>query len=49
MNKAVIGALALALPLAVSAAPESYTIDPTHTFLYLEVEHLGVSMQRGRF
>lgn len=49
MNKAVIGALALALPLAVSAAPESYTIDPTHTFVYWEVEHLGVSMQRGRF
>ncbi len=49
MNKAVIGAPALALPLAVSAAPESYTIDPTHTFLYWEVEHLGVSMQRGRF
>lgn len=49
MSKAVIGALAIALPLAVSAAPESYTIDPTHTFLYWEVEHLGVSMQRGRF
>ena len=49
MNKAVIGALALALPLAVAAAPESYTIDPTHTFVYWEVEHLGVSMQRGRF
>ena len=49
MRKAVIGALALALPLAVSATPESYTIDPTHTFVYWEVDHLGVSMQRGRF
>ena len=49
MRKAVLGALALALPLAVSAAPQSYTIDPTHTFVYWEVEHLGVSMQRGRF
>jgi polyisoprenoid-binding protein YceI len=49
MNKAVIGALALAFPLAASAAPESYTIDPTHTFVYWEVEHLGVSQQRGRF
>ncbi len=49
MKKAVIGALALFLPFAVSAAPESYTIDPTHTFVYWEVEHLGVSMQRGRF
>ncbi len=49
MNKAVIGALVFALPLAVSAAPESYTIDPTHTYAYFEVEHLGVSHQRGRF
>lgn len=49
MNKAVLGALALALPLAAAAAPESYTIDPTHTFLYWEVDHLGVSAQRGRF
>ena len=49
MNRAVIGALALALPLAVSAAPENYTIDPTHTYAYFEVDHLGVSQQRGRF
>lgn len=49
MKKAVIGALALAIPLAVAASPESYTIDPSHTFLYWEVEHFGVSMQRGRF
>ncbi|MBL8379046.1 MAG: polyisoprenoid-binding protein [Burkholderiales bacterium] len=49
MRMAIIGALALTLPLAVAAAPESYTIDPTHTFMYWEVDHLGVSMQRGRF
>jgi polyisoprenoid-binding protein YceI len=48
MKKAVIGALALAIPLTVAASPESYTIDPSHTFLYWEVEHFGVSMQRGR-
>lgn len=49
MLKNVAGALALALPVAAFAAPESYTIDPTHTYIYFEVEHLGVSMQRGRF
>jgi polyisoprenoid-binding protein YceI len=33
----------------VHANPENYTIDPTHTYAYFEVEHLGVSVQRGRF
>jgi len=49
MKKALLAALAVALPMAAAAAPESYTIDPTHSFVYYEVEHLGVSMQRGRF
>ena len=49
MNKVALGAFALALPLAALAAPENYTIDPNHTFMYWEVEHLGVSTQRGRF
>lgn len=48
MKKFVLAALA-ALPPAATAAPESFTIDPTHSFVYYEVEHLGVSMQRGRF
>ena len=48
MKKTLVAA-ALALPFAVHAAPESYTIDPNHTFMYWEVEHLGVSTQRGRF
>lgn len=49
MKKIAFAALVAALPLAASAAPESYTIDPTHSFVFYEVEHLGVSMQRGRF
>lgn len=49
MKNAFLGAALLALPLAAISTPESYTIDPTHTFVYFEVEHLGVSMQRGRF
>lgn len=31
------------------AAPESYTVDPRHTFPSFEVNHLGFSTQRGRF
>lgn len=31
------------------AAPETYSIDPTHTFPSFEVSHLGFSTQRGRF
>jgi polyisoprenoid-binding protein YceI len=49
MKKAVLALTALALPMAAAASPESYTIDPTHTYAYFEVEHLGVSHQRGRF
>ena len=49
MMKMIYGALALALPLAAVANPENYTIDPTHSYAYFEVEHLGVSHLRGRF
>jgi polyisoprenoid-binding protein YceI len=49
MKTKILGALAAILPLAAAANPESYTIDPTHTYAYFEVEHLGVSNQRGRF
>ncbi len=49
MMKTILGALALALPLAAMANPENYTVDPAHSFAYFEVEHLGVSNQRGRF
>jgi polyisoprenoid-binding protein YceI len=49
MKKKVIGTLVLALPLAVLAAPESYTMDPYHTYAHFEVDHNGVSNVRGRF
>ncbi len=49
MKKAVLAALAVALPMAASAAPETYAIDPTHTYAYFEVDHQGVSNLRGRF
>jgi polyisoprenoid-binding protein YceI len=49
MNRMTLGALALALPLAAAAAPESYTLDSTHSFPYFAVDHFGVSTLWGRF
>jgi len=48
-KKLAIGAVALALPLGALAAPESYTVDPYHTYPHWEVNHLGVSNWRGQF
>lgn len=49
MNKIMI-AIALAGSVTVSAyAADSYTIDPNHTFPVFEVNHLGYSVQHGRF
>lgn len=45
-----IAALALAaFPFAVMAAPDSYTLDPYHTFPNFTLDHLGVSTIYGRF
>src|SRR3970040_266196 len=49
MKCLTLGALALALPLAVTAAPQSYTIDPVHSFSHFAVDHLGVTTIWGRF
>lgn len=49
MSKIAIGLLAAILPLAAAGAPESYTIDPIHSFPYFEVDHLGYAKMRGRF
>jgi polyisoprenoid-binding protein YceI len=48
MRKVTLGAMALALPLAVGAA-ESYTFDPFHTYVNFAVDHLGFSTLYGRF
>lgn len=49
MNKTII-AIALASSLSVSAyAADEYSIDPNHTFPVFEVNHLGYSVQHGRF
>lgn len=49
MLRAILGALALALPIAASAAPETYLLDPHHTYPHFAVEHMGVSLYWGRF
>lgn len=49
MNRIMI-AIALASSVTLSAfAADSYTIDPNHTFPVFEVNHLGYTMQHGRF
>jgi len=45
-------AMAVTVALAASsawAAPETFTIDPNHTYPMFEVSHFGISTQRGRF
>ncbi len=42
MHRMTLGALALAMPLVAAAAPESYTLDPHHTFAYFAVDHFSM-------
>ena len=49
MNKTIL-ALIIGNALSFSAtAANSYTVDPRHTFPSFEINHLGFSIQRGRF
>ena len=45
----VLAASALAVVGAAHAAPATYAIDPTHTFVTFEAKHFGTSTNRGRF
>ena len=48
--KNVFATIALASSFAVTAvAADNYSIDPNHTFPVFEVNHLGYSVQYGRF
>ncbi len=49
MKKHLAIALVAAIPLFASAAPENFTLDPTHTYPNFTVEHWGLSMLHGRF
>lgn len=39
----------LSFPAGVLAAPESYTIDPAHTYPNFSINHLNFSTMHGRF
>lgn len=49
MTRFTLGALALAVPLAAASAPETYLLDPYHTYPHFAVDHLGASLMWGRF
>lgn len=49
MKKRLAALVACAAPALAVAAPESYTLDPFHTYPYFTVEHWGLSMMQGRF
>ena len=49
MSRIAIGIIAAALAAPVAAAPESFTLDPYHTYPYFTVNHLGFSNMMGRF
>lgn len=48
MKVAALAIAALAASTAF-AAPESYTVDPAHTYPSLEFSHMGMSVWRGKF
>ena len=37
-----------AASVSATAAPVSYTIDPTHTYPNFEADHMGISYWRGK-
>jgi polyisoprenoid-binding protein YceI len=47
--KSKIALLSIVAAMALPAAAESLSIDPTHTWPRFEVNHLGFSTQLGRF
>lgn len=49
MKPTLAALLAVAVSAPALAAPVTYTIDPNHTYPTFEVDHLGYSIQRGRF
>src|SRR3979411_834723 len=49
MSKRLAVLLLAVLPVAAIAAPESYTLDPYHTFANFNVDHLGLATIHGRF
>ena len=49
MPKVLAAFVLAAVPLAATAAPEAYTIDPLHSSVLFAIDHLGLSTVHGRF
>ena len=49
MRKAILGAIAVVMPVAAAAQVDSYTIDPIHSYVNFTVDHLGFTTIHGRF
>ncbi|CAA9889898.1 conserved exported hypothetical protein [Candidatus Methylobacter favarea] len=49
MKKSILAGIIACLESFSAVAADSYTVDPRHTFPGFEINHLGFSIQRGRF
>ncbi|WP_170162292.1 YceI family protein [Caldimonas tepidiphila] len=49
MKKTLLIAALSAVAASAHAAPATYALDPTHTFVTFEIDHFGTSTNRGRF
>ena len=48
-TRTLIAALLAGAAVPALAAPDNYTIDPTHTYPSIEFSHMGLSVWRGKF
>lgn len=48
-SKSLFVAVIAGSALPAIAAPDNYTIDPTHTYPSIEFSHMGMSVWRGKF
>jgi polyisoprenoid-binding protein YceI len=49
LSRFAAGAAAMLVGQSAAAAPESFAVDPLHSFPYFSVGHLGMSHLYGRF
>ena len=49
IGKVLLAAAIAGIALPALAAPENYTVDPTHTYPNIEFSHMGLSVWRGKF
>jgi polyisoprenoid-binding protein YceI len=49
LKKCLLAATIAGAAFPAIAAPDNYTIDPTHTYPNIEFSHMGISVWRGKF